>query len=216
MEEGYAICLNKWALDKTIKNELNLLLIISSLCAEKGYCFASNTYLAKLFDTNETTISRKLKILQDKGYIEIDYERRGTEVINRHIRLSKMITDRYQNWQPTVIKNDKENNTSINITSINIKENIKRKTSSFSPPSLEEIEEYVRQKNLVVDAKQFYEYFEEGNWVDSKGQKVKNWRQKILTWNRFQSGKNKTTNQQKQEFNKDLDKNSLEDLFDNV
>jgi DNA-binding transcriptional regulator YhcF (GntR family) len=160
-------------------------LIISSLCAEKGYCFASNTYLAKLFDTNETTISRKLKILQDKGYIEIDYERRGTEVINRHIRLSKMITDRYQNWQPTVIKNDKENNISNNNTSINIKENTKRKTSSFSPPSLEEVENYIKEKNLLVNAKDFIQYFETGNWVDSKGQKVRNWKQKLLTWNKY-------------------------------
>ena len=52
MEDGYSLCLNKWALDKTIKNELGLLLIISSLTAEKGYCYASNGYLAKQFNIN--------------------------------------------------------------------------------------------------------------------------------------------------------------------
>ena len=40
MENGYSICFNEWALDQTIKNELGLLLIISSLSAEKGYCYA--------------------------------------------------------------------------------------------------------------------------------------------------------------------------------
>ena len=39
---GYAICFNDWALDKSIKNELGLLLIISSLCAKEGYCYATN------------------------------------------------------------------------------------------------------------------------------------------------------------------------------
>ena len=34
MENGYAICMNEWALDKDIKNELGLLFIISCLCAE--------------------------------------------------------------------------------------------------------------------------------------------------------------------------------------
>ena len=32
MDQGYSICLNIWALDKDIKSELGLLLIISSLC----------------------------------------------------------------------------------------------------------------------------------------------------------------------------------------
>lgn len=116
MEEGYSICFNKWALDRSIKNELGLLLIISSLTAERGYCYASNTYLAKLFKTNGPTISRKISKLKDKGYIEIEYEKRGTEITNRYIRLSKMITDRYQKWKTGIIKNDKDNNINNNNT----------------------------------------------------------------------------------------------------
>ena len=61
MKDGYSICLNEWALDKDIKNELGLLLIISSLCSEKGYCFASNNYLAQLFNITEISVSRKIK-----------------------------------------------------------------------------------------------------------------------------------------------------------
>lgn len=118
MKDGYSICFNEWALDKSIKNELGLLLIISSLTAEKGYCYASNGYLAKQFDTNEITISRKLGILKRKGYITIEYEKRGYEVVGRKIRLTKMLTDGYQNCKPTLNKNVKYNNTSINITSI--------------------------------------------------------------------------------------------------
>ena len=52
-------------------------------------------------------------------------------------------------------------------------------------PSLEEIQTYVQEKNLSVDAKQFYDYFTAGNWVDSKGNKVKSWKQKLLTWNSY-------------------------------
>ena len=88
------------------------------LTAEKGYCYASNSYLAKQFDTNEITISRKLGILKNKGYITIEYEKRGYEVIGRKIRLTKMLTDGYQKKQPTVNKNDKYNNISNNIISI--------------------------------------------------------------------------------------------------
>lgn len=119
MENGYAICMNQWALDKDIKNELGLLLIISSLCAEKGYCFASNKYLAELFNTNETLISRKLRLLEEKEYIYMEYEKVGTQVVKRYIRLSKTIMDGYQKRYSTVIENDKYNITSNNITSNN-------------------------------------------------------------------------------------------------
>lgn len=119
MNNGYSICFNEWALDKDIKNELGLLLIISSLTAEKGYCYASNKYLASLFETTEETISRKIKTLQDKNYITVEYEKKGCEIINRKLRLTKISIDDYQKYQSTIDKNVKENNIMINNISIN-------------------------------------------------------------------------------------------------
>lgn len=122
MQDGYSICFNKWALDKDIKNELGLLLIISSLCAEKGYCYASNEYLANMFNVPEVTISRKIKKLKEKGYINIEYTYRGCEITNRYIRLTKMLTDDYQKCKSMINKNVKDNNTSMNNTSNKRKE----------------------------------------------------------------------------------------------
>lgn len=128
MNNGYSICLNMWALDKEIKNELGLLLIISSLCAERGYCFASNKYLAEQFDVTEQSISNKLKKLEYKNYIKIEYDKRGCEVISRKIRLKNIYTDDIKKFIPTIEKNFKDNNISNNNISINKKENIKRKS----------------------------------------------------------------------------------------
>ena len=120
MEDGYSICFNEWALDKNIKDELGLLLIITSLTAEKGYCYASNDYLAKIFKTSVVTISRKIKILEEKKYIEIEYEKKGCLVISRKIRLTKMLTAINKNVNRTINKNVKENNISnINNTNNN-------------------------------------------------------------------------------------------------
>lgn len=69
--------------------------------------------------------------------------------------------------------------------------NIITKESKKKTPTLEEIETYIREKNLNVNGKEFYDYFEAGNWTDSKGNKVKNWKQKLLTWNKY--GNNKST-----------------------
>lgn len=120
---GYSICFNEWALDKNIKSELGLLLIISGLTAINGYCFASNQYFAEKFGITPVSVSRKIKKLEDAGYISIEYKRRGTEVISRKLRLTKMITDGYQKCYPSVNKNVKDNNTSFNNTSINKESN---------------------------------------------------------------------------------------------
>jgi hypothetical protein len=66
------------------------------------------------------------------------------------------------------------------------------KRSRFVPPTLEDVKAYASENNLNVDADKFYRYFTTPNdkgetWVDSKGNKVKNWKQKMLTWDRAYS-----------------------------
>lgn len=56
------------------------------------------------------------------------------------------------------------------------------KGKTFVPPTLEEVEAYCKERNSSVDPKQFYEYFSEGGWIDSKGNPVRNWKQKLITW----------------------------------
>ena len=58
----------------------------------------------------------------------------------------------------------------------------KGKNKEFMPPTLEEVKEYAVKRGIPDLAQKFFEYFTAGNWVDSKGQEVKNWKQKFLTW----------------------------------
>lgn len=92
IKNGYGICLNEWALDKEIKSELGLLLIISSLCAKNGVCVAGNDYLSELFKVDNVSISRKVKKLEKLNYISIDYDRDGAKITKRKIRLTKTLT----------------------------------------------------------------------------------------------------------------------------
>lgn len=62
------------------------------------------------------------------------------------------------------------------------------KKESFVSPTLEEVQAYCESRGNKVDAKQFYDYFTASSWIDSKGNKVKSWKQKIITWEGFQKG----------------------------
>lgn len=87
---------------------------------------------------------------------------------------------------------DKDNRDKIldkdNIDNINKeKKSDKRK---FVKPTLDEVIEYCKSRNSSVDPKAFYDYFEAGQWVDSKGNPVKSWKQKIITWENHGWGSN--------------------------
>ena len=43
---------------------------ITALCNDKGYCWASNDYFAKLYNVSNRSITRWIKSLTDKGYID--------------------------------------------------------------------------------------------------------------------------------------------------
>lgn len=74
---------------------------------------------------------------------------------------------------------------------INIEEKENKKNKRFIPPTLEEIQKYIEERNSPVDAQQFYDYFRTGNWVDSNGNKVKNWKQKLITWEKYAKDQSK-------------------------
>ena len=94
---------------------------ITSLTNEKGYCWATNNYFAKLYKTSNVTISRWIKSLKDKGYIttKIKYKDGTKEIENRYIQICHPIN---KNVNTPINKNVKDNN--INMNNINMNNNI--------------------------------------------------------------------------------------------
>jgi len=88
-DKGYGICYNEWLQDDAIKNELRLLIKISSLTAEKGFCFAGNPYFAELYNVSNTSISLWIKNLKECKYITVQmiYKDGSKEVDKRHINI---------------------------------------------------------------------------------------------------------------------------------
>ena len=56
-------------------------------------------------------------------------------------------------------------------------------------PGFEEFEKYIKDNELNLNAKELYKYYEVGKWHDGKGNKVKNWKQKLLVLNKYQNNK---------------------------
>ena len=58
----------------------------------------------------------------------------------------------------------------------------KDKRGKFVPPTVEEVRAYCLKRGNNINAQSFIDYFTESNWIDSEGKPVRNWKQKIITW----------------------------------
>ncbi|MHA2039628.1 MAG: helix-turn-helix domain-containing protein [Promethearchaeota archaeon] len=56
---------------------------ITALCNEKGYCWASNEYFAKLYKVHKNTISRWVVALDKLGFIHTLTERNGEQYLRK-------------------------------------------------------------------------------------------------------------------------------------
>jgi hypothetical protein len=77
-----------------------------------------------------------------------------------------------------------------------IEEKKKKPASKLAYPTLEELKAYIEEKQYSIDANYFFEYFTTSNWIDSKGNKVKNWKQKLITWNNHSNKANSKPNKE--------------------
>lgn len=57
----------------------------------------------------------------------------------------------------------------------------------FVPPTLQEVQEYIADnpKLCNIDAEIFWHGYNDGDWIDTKGNPVRNWKLKLWTWHNF-------------------------------
>lgn len=132
---------------------------ITALCNEKGYCWASNQYFAELYGVSILSIKRWVNSLVTKGYVyrTLTYKPNSKEVDKRILSIDSGIkidtTSVQKCYDPSIkndtsssIKNDTDNNTSINNTFNNTniykEKNIKKESVNSV------IAEYTENKDL--------------------------------------------------------------------
>lgn len=57
-----------------------------------------------------------------------------------------------------------------------------RRKKPFVPPTVEEVRQYCEERGNGIDAQYFVDYYAANDWHDSKGDPVKSWKQRVLTW----------------------------------
>lgn len=200
MRDGW-ICLHRKILQNPICNKpdyfslfITLLLLSnhqdnciivnnSKTLIKRGQLLTSRLKLSQITGIQESKIERILKYLKSEQQIE-----QQNLVIGRLITIINYDTYQISEQQNEHGMNSERTANEQRVNTINNNNNVNNDNKSvrqpqFIPPTIEEITKYIRDNNYSVDPNTFLKYFTESNWMDSNNKKVKNWKQKIITWN---------------------------------
>lgn len=138
---------------------------ITALCNSEGYCWASNKYFSELYEVTNTSVSKWIKALCERGYIksQILYKEGTKEIDKRYITIvndpiEKKLNTPLTNVNDPIEKKLKDNNTSFNNTSNNtVNKKKERKTTGYDEilsgiedDSLRELYlEYIKMRKLI-------------------------------------------------------------------
>jgi len=155
-------------------------------------------YLKVLEDSEWIAITRQSVPVQSKGglqavnHYDLNIPQKVVNQINHPDEGSKILNQRWLNSTLKVVKDVNPNNNNNN------NNNNKGGNRRFTPPSLQEVEQYCRERKNSVDPETFVDFYTANGWVQSGNKKIKDWQACIRTWEKrertaepksFQKGK---------------------------
>lgn len=66
----------------------------------------------------------------------------------------------------------------------------KRIKKEFAIPTIDEVTDYVLEKQLVIDPYKFIDWYTKTDWNDNQGKKITNWKNKAINWDSREKEKN--------------------------
>ena len=189
--KNYTVMGNYHLRDKNLSNKARgLLSTVLSLPPEWDYTVRG---LAAICKDGVDSIASQLKELERYGYLtrsqrqETDGKFSGMEYTFRE----RPCTGFQCTVNPAQINTDKVNTEYIPPISLDKSKDTpqrgeptpKRERKRFTPPKLEDVEAYCRERQNGIDAAKFVDYYEAVGWKVGK-QPMKDWKAAVRTWER--------------------------------
>lgn len=154
-----------------------------------NYCCAVGLFDKELLARERVLSSRSIQVRYI--YWSIKARRKGA-AIPEHITL---IPEEGENVQEEVEEMYEEIG-KMNEEKDKVKESKVKKSKVFTPPTAIEVIEFFKEKGFPEDhARRAWEYYDSAGWVDSKGNQVRNWKQKFIANWMKESDKTKSNGQ---------------------
>ena len=186
---------------ETLPDSDTLLIVWFKLLAMAGRCNdCGMIYLSRDIPYNEemlSTIMRRpvntvrmaLNEFQKLGMIEVINNFIAIINWNKHQTLDKYEVLKEQNRKRKQLQRAKlKEITDVTGQSRDVTQEIRldktrlgknREEKRILPKDVNEVIEYAKLKNMIIDPRYFFEFFTESNWIDTEGKQVYNFKQKM-------------------------------------
>lgn len=170
----------------------------------------NDTMLANLTNTNIDIVRSAMKIFKELNMIEIlddatifmletqkliGSETQWAEKKRIQRENAKLIEDNSETIRGQIgTMSDKSIETRDKSIDIRSNNSIEGKIKRFKKPSIEEIEEYCREKGYSVDAQRFFDYYESVGWKVGGKSAMKDWKATLRGWQSREKPKNNVPN----------------------
>ena len=157
---------------------------ISALSNKEGYCYASNSYFANLYDVRTESISRWISQLRENEHIETVSVSTGSanNILQRRIYITTIdpaIKGGGEKDQNPLAKK-------VNSYYTNSKELILHNNNrKFKKPTVDEVADYVATRQVKIDPEHFVNHYDGVGWMRGKT-KMKCWKATVRTWEKNQ------------------------------
>jgi len=156
---------------------------ITALCNKEGYCWASNSYFANLYGVSKNSISSWINDLRDAGHISVqmNYKEGTQHILNRYIKLLVEGTPENLGTYPNNLGEGTPENLVVNTTLNNTYNNLHIDEYVFMPPTLKEVAEYCSERQNIIDAERFIDFYKSKNWMVGQN-KMSDWQATVRNW----------------------------------
>lgn len=129
----------------------------------------NDVFLKFLVDKNGNYYNKRLEEEAEKrsNYCKSrGYNKKGHTKTKNHM---KIISKSYENHMENENEDENKDNNKI----------IKKK---FTPPTIEEVDEFCKERDNGIDAEAFVAFYATNGWTQGKGKPIKNWKACVVTW----------------------------------
>ena len=148
----------------------------------RGSLATSTASLAEQTGVSESTVRRWLKKFENDGQITRQATNRFTIINITNYRAFQDIPDNRVTEQVTEQVNH-------NRTKKQSNKETKKQLSLRARPEREDVQAYILEKNLSVNAEDFMLYYDENGWTGSDGEPLRNWKSALLSWSKKEKKK---------------------------
>lgn len=190
-----------------ISSAVQLLILAMAISCQKVGLLFKNSELAELLNTSGRNIQKAIQELESKDLIYNSGNKHRRILLVKYEQLCALITNNlaHSHEQTFVLGVNDCAHSYERLCALLYKEELKenltdkpkeKKERAFYPPSLQEVESYVKEKGYSVDALKFLNHYSKLGWKNVQGKPVRDWKQTLVTnWVKDESshGQRKTT-----------------------